>query len=122
MHDPGDFPECLSGDNDYEARFHMVFNVEDEDSDHLVAGSVSVSTHLHNVPPDVVVQSLVITAQRMLADYLAKTQFDSLPDSLALVLAESASTTTIRGILDATQEMVGAAFSVPNDARELMGD
>jgi hypothetical protein len=115
---------CSLGDDDHAVVVRIEYMVrEDEDGDVTVMAA-NIQSHVHGVPPLDAARTLMITAQRLVAQGLADSIFDGCPDEgLKHALADASAGVYMKKMLEELPEGVEEIeFSVPNDLSEMLGE
>lgn len=83
--------------------------------------SITVRTHIHNVPAMVVCETLVTIAHKMLSEHMAHDNFSHVEDhSVAHLMGSAAATALLSEVLKRAPEALHAEVVVPDDISELM--
>lgn len=80
-HHDGHF-KCDRDDTGHSFQAEIEFHLEDGDEDDGVPSAAAIHTHVHNVPTEIVVQTLVMMAHKMMSDHLAHGAFGGSPNHL----------------------------------------
>jgi hypothetical protein len=102
---------CGSGDDDHEVLVKVEFDVTVDADGELHPGQAVIHSHVHNVPPTVAAQTLVVVAHKILSDHMAHDTFAHIEDhALAHTMAEGAASAVL---LETARNIPGKAEMVP---------
>jgi hypothetical protein len=120
-HDGGHFT-CNKDDEAHSFQLEIDFHIDEADADQMIPSAAAIHTHVHNVPTEIVVQTLIIMAHRMMSDHLAHGVFGGAPNhiiahSMASAAAGAYLTNMVNNVPD---ENSLEQVSIPDDASSLL--
>ena len=82
---------------------------------------VSISTHVHNVTPDMAATALLVVAHKIVSDHLAHTTFDACPShDLAHAMASAAAEAYLIDAIKGARKQNLEEVIIPDDASSLL--
>lgn len=115
--------DCGRGEDAHEVSVNIEFELKkDSDGDVTVAGA-GIRSHIHNVPVEAAIGTLLIAAHKMLADHMAHENFEGcLNHEIAHAMGRAAASAYMIELIKTMPEAVEVEVVIPDDIRELMGD
>ncbi len=117
-----DDDRCGSGDDDHEVLVKIEFDPHEDPDGTFHPGQATIHSHVHNVPPEVAAQTMVVVAHKILSDHMAHTTFEHMVDhtmahAMAAAAASAMLAETVKQIPEHA-EMV--PLVVPDDISSLI--
>jgi hypothetical protein len=116
--------ECEHDDDVHEVTIGIEYELVEGDEEGTVdARAAAIHSHVHNVPPEIAAQTLVIVAHKMLSDYMAHTTFESVPNhEIAHAMAHAAAAVLLIESIKSMPPENMISTIIPDDISELLGE
>lgn len=119
---PEDEDQCGLGEEDHAFFFKAEYELTDGEDGESSIAVAAVSTHLHSVPPDAAIKTMVLTALTLLADHMAQDIYESFPHmDVAHAMASLGAKKYLISVIESMPEDMGMfSANVPDDISELL--
>lgn len=115
--------ECDETEDDHTFSLHLGFELQTLDDGRVGPAAVAIRSHMHNVPPMVVAETLVVVAHKILSDHMAHENFGHIEEhQIAHVMGSAAAQALLREVLQRAPGALHEQITVPDDISELLGD
>lgn len=118
-----DHDDCGVADDAHEVLLRFEYDLTvDPETDRVKAHSATVHNHIHGVPLEVAVQTMAMTAVKLLGDHMAHTTFEGCPSpELAHSLGATAAKAFLVEYIQGLPDLEVVDFSdIPDDISSLL--